>query len=149
SGPMGSGGGYGGATMTPVPGGGVPTTPALPRGAGRPGGTPPEGPGPGGFSGFGGSAAPGAPGGFGGGMAGGAGGRLGGPPQPDQFFKNFDRQNTGKIRREDVPEWMRERFFEMLDTNKDGVVDQDEFRANYGKLWETAGGRRTPPTLNR
>lgn len=86
-------------------------------------------------------------GGLGGGVARGgpAGGLSGGAPV-DPFFRNFDKQNTGKIRKEDVPEWMRERFFEMLDTNRDGVVDHDEFTANYSKLWETPSSRRSAPT---
>lgn len=85
------------------------------------------------------------------GSAGGAGRGFGsfggrGPGSSDAFFRNFDRQNTGRIRREDVPDWMRERFFEVTDTNKDGVVDQEEFSANYNKLWESgnrAGGLGT------
>lgn len=85
---------------------------------------------------------------LGGGLSGTSGGmalagRPGMPPS-DPFFRNFDRQGTGKIRRDDVPEWMRDRFFEMVDTNKDGVVDQEEFNANYSKLWGTSrpgGGR--------
>ncbi len=105
-----------------------------------------------------------ATGGFGGGSgglggAGGVGGGFGGGgfgvgrggagasaslPPADPFFRNFDKQNTGKIRKDDVPEWMRERFFELLDTNRDGVVDHDEFTANYSKLWETPNSRRAP-----
>ncbi|MFT3878686.1 MAG: M56 family metallopeptidase [Gemmatales bacterium] len=107
--------------------------------------------------GMGGAGGPGtAPGGGGGGFGGGFGGSMGGSfgggrggpgasagaPPADPFFRNFDKQNTGKIRKEDVPEWMRERFFEMLDTNRDGVVDHDEFTANYNKLWETPNSRR-------
>jgi len=96
-----------------------------------------------GGGGLGGSAGGfGVSGGFGGGGAGfGAAAPAGGPPA-DPFFRNFDKQNTGRIRKDDVPEWMRERFFEMLDTNRDGVVDQQEFAANYNKLWETPSSRR-------
>jgi beta-lactamase regulating signal transducer with metallopeptidase domain len=90
--------------------------------------------------GFGGTASPLAPGAFSGNAGGGGRGfnAFGnrGTASSDAFFRNFDRQNTGRIRREDVPDWMRERFFEITDTNKDGVVDQEEFSANYNKLWE-------------
>ncbi|HQR06626.1 MAG TPA: M56 family metallopeptidase [Gemmatales bacterium] len=87
-------------------------------------------------------------GGFGGGMGGGPAAWAGFPPA-DPFFRNFDRQNTGKIRKEDVPEWMRERFFEMLDTNRDGVVDREEFAANYNKLWETPTSQRAARSTAR
>lgn len=109
----------------------------------------------GGGQGMGGAAAGGLGGGSGGGFGGVAFGggsgtppggvatgsmRFGSPPPADVFFRNFDRQGTGKIRREDVPEFMRERFFELVDSNKDGVVDLEEFGANYNKMWDS---RRT------
>lgn len=103
--------------------------------------------------GFGGAA--GVPGGFGpSGGFGGGGARFGatapaGSLPADPFFRNFDKQNTGKIRKDDVPEWMRERFFEMLDTNRDGVVDEQEFATNYNKLWETPNSRRSGLTTPR
>ncbi|MFO0812163.1 MAG: M56 family metallopeptidase [Gemmatales bacterium] len=127
---------------------------------------------------IGGNTAPGSAG-FGGGLGGGAGGSggasagMGSSPfgrgtmgggmgmarSSDPFFRNFDRRGTGKIERNDVPEWMRERFFEIVDTNKDGVVDESEFNANYSKLWETgrgaggatrtAGGRSSLPGESR
>jgi beta-lactamase regulating signal transducer with metallopeptidase domain/Ca2+-binding EF-hand superfamily protein len=114
----------------------------------------------GGFSGGGlsGGVASGGFGGGGPGSSGLGGGRgfggaaMAGPgtaPPADPFFRNFDKQNTGKIRKEDVPEWMRERFFELLDTNRDGVVDHDEFAANYSKLWETGSSRRGSANATR
>ena len=125
-----SGGGFGGQMGGPGGPGGL-------GGSGQAGGLSTGGGPAGGFGG-------GVGGGFGGGVArGGPGaGFPGGAPPADPFFRNFDKQNTGKIRKEDVPEWMRERFFEMLDTNHDGVVDHDEFTANYSKLWETPSSRR-------
>lgn len=86
----------------------------------------------------------GLPGGLGGAAAGGGmpGGR-GLVESSNPFFRNFDRRGTGKIERNDVPEWMRERFFEMLDANKDGSVDQNEFNERYSSFWGTppGGGR--------
>lgn len=141
--------------MNAAPGGpGAPSTPAMPPLGGRPGGM--SGSTGGGLGGAMGGESGGRGGSLGGGMPpGGLGGGFGrglgsgGPPQADAFFRNFDRQNNGKIRREDVPEWMRDRFFEILDTNKDGVVDQSEFNANYNKLWETASARRMSPAGGR
>jgi len=96
---------------------------------------PPSGPG---------SGSMGLPGGFGGAAA--AGGMPGGRGMGESsnpFFRNFDRRGTGKIERNDVPEWMRERFFEMLDANKDGSVDQNEFNERYSSFWGSppGGGR--------
>lgn len=127
--PMSTGGGLGGGVgggpgMAGSLGGGLGGGPGGPGGLGGPGG-------PGGVAGPG--FAPGA-----GGIARSGGMPGGGIASADPFFRNFDRQNSGRIRREDVPEWMRERFFEMVDSNRDGVVDHDEFSANYGKLWETS-----------
>lgn len=112
-----SGGSFGG-------GGSLPPTPSTGGGFGA---LPPGG--PGGGSGFGGAFPPGGPGS----PSGPAG--FGGRASADPFFRNFDRRGTGKIERNDVPEWMRERFFETLDSNKDGTVDQTEFNDGYSKFW--------------
>lgn len=129
----------GGMTTPLLPSQGVPATDALPaaprgRGFGRlGGGASADVPGGGVSS----TLPPGIPSaGVGGGGRGFGSFGSRGPGSSDAFFRNFDRQNTGRIRREDVPDWMRERFFEVTDTNKDGVVDQEEFSANYNKLWE-------------
>lgn len=131
----GSGGRVGFSTTPPPPGstsggsigfgvgGSLPPTPSTGGGAGF-GALPPGGPGGGGFGG--GGFPPGGPGGPGG---------FGGRASADPFFRNFDRRGTGKIERNDVPEWMRERFFETLDSNKDGTVDQTEFNEGYSKFW--------------
>lgn len=157
-----------GRNIAPGGGGAPMSTPSLPGSGGPPvPGVPGTGSGRGGFGGGSGSGFGGGIGGPGGGGFGASAGGLGGgsgssggsgramsgaapgsnPLQADQFYRNFDRQGTGKIRREDVPEWMRDRFFEVLDTNHDGVVDQAEFSANYSKLWET--GRRGAPAAAR
>lgn len=134
--------------------------PAARRGGGGEGAA--TAPAPGGFGGRGGAAGLGGSGGVGGsgGLGGsGFGGGSGADAGPfgrnglsgggmarssDPFFRNFDRRGTGKIERNDVPEWMRDRFFETVDTNKDGVVDEAEFSANYNKLWDT--GRSSVPS---
>ncbi|MBL8822378.1 MAG: M48 family metalloprotease [Planctomycetia bacterium] len=128
------GGPFGGVTAPVPPGREIPSSddmPPTPRGRGIGGAA----------GGLGGSLPPAPGGAIAGGLRG--FGSLGsrGSGSPDAFFRNFDRHNTGKIRREDVPDWMRERFFEVTDTNKDGIVDQEEFSANYNKLWEQ--GNRT------
>jgi beta-lactamase regulating signal transducer with metallopeptidase domain/Ca2+-binding EF-hand superfamily protein len=131
----GGGRGVGFSTTPPPPG----STTGGSIGFGAPGSPPPTpSTGGGGVAGFG-TLPPGASGGgagFSGGSfpPGGPGG-FGGRASADPFFRNFDRRGTGKIERNDVPEWMRERFFETLDSNKDGTVDQTEFNEGYSKFW--------------
>lgn len=145
--------------MRGVPSSTPPVAPVVRGGGGRgpvgPDGMPPAGASAGGMGFGGGGSLPPAPStgggaGFGlppGAAAGGSGftagsfppsssgGGFGGRASSDPFFRNFDRRGTGKIERNDVPEWMRERFFETLDSNKDGTVDQTEFNEGYSKFW--------------
>jgi RND family efflux transporter MFP subunit len=59
-----------------------------------------------------------------GGSRGMGGPRAGGGMDPSQFDTNKD----GKVSKEEAPEMMQ-RFFDRIDTNGDGMLDQDEIRA--------------------
>ena len=48
----------------------------------------------------------------------------------------MDKNKDGKLSKDEVPEFLRERFFERADTNKDGVIDEKELQ----KASENAGG---------
>lgn len=78
----------------------------------------------------------------GGGGMGGMGGRS-----PDEMakvmFDNMDRNKTGKLTKEQFPGLWKERFTE-LDTNKDGFVDFEEFKAGRDKLFQGRGGMGGP-----
>lgn len=77
------------------------------------------------------------------------GGPGGGGPwagrSPDEIakvmFDNMDRAKTGKISKENFPGYLRDRFAE-FDTNKDGFVDFEEFKANRDKMMPNRGGNR-------
>lgn len=95
-------------------------------GGGGMGGGP--GAGPGGFGG------PGGPGGFAGpGGFGGPGGPGGGRRGFD--FADLDQNGDGKLTREEYPERIRQ-FFDMVDTNQDGVVDKAEFDEARRRMME-------------
>lgn len=59
--------------------------------------------------------------------------RRGGPPgdgppegfTPERLFR-FDRNDDGKVSKEELPEFLRERVLPRLDANKDGVIDKQE-----------------------
>ena len=55
--------------------------------------------------------------------------RRGGPPgggfTPEGLFR-FDRNDDGKVSKEELPEFLRERILPRLDANKDGVIDKQE-----------------------
>lgn len=82
-------------------------------------------------------------GGWGGGGPGGGGGAFGGR-SPDEMaktmFDNIDKTNkTGKITREQFPSFIRAGFDE-YDTNKDGFVNLEEFKAGWVKTMANRGG---------
>lgn len=78
----------------------------------------------------------------GGGGMGGMAGRS-----PDEMakvmFDNMDRSKTGKISKENFPGFMRDRFAD-FDTNKDGFVDFEEFKANRDKMMPQGRGQGGP-----
>jgi hypothetical protein len=65
---------------------------------------------------------------------------IGGQPQKpkssvemaDRMFRQFDKDGSGKLRLEDVPEKLRS-LFQAADANGDGVIDRIE--------WAAAGSR--------
>lgn len=75
-------------------------------------------------------------------MRGGGGGPFAGR-NPDEMaktmFDNIDRNKTGKVTKEQFPGFMRERF-EEYDTNKDGFVDFEEYKAGFAKFMQNRGG---------
>lgn len=83
----------------------------------------------------------------GGGMGGGpgGGGPGGGPWSGNQderikaMFDRMDRDKTGKLNKEQFPGFWRDRFDE-FDTNKDGFVNLDEYKAGYTKIISSMGG---------
>jgi len=52
--------------------------------------------------------------------------RPGPPPKPEDAFKHLDKNGDGKLDGEEADK----KFIEDLDTNKDGSVDLDEFKAH-------------------
>jgi Ca2+-binding EF-hand superfamily protein len=74
-----------------------------------------------------------------------SGGGMGGMRSPDEMartmFDNIDKNKTGMITKEQLPGFMRERFTE-FDTNKDGFVDFEEFKAGSGRMFNRGGGGR-------
>ena len=77
-----------------------------------------------------------------GGMGGGGGPSAWAGRSPDEIakvmFDNMDKTKTGKISKENFPGYLRDRFAD-FDTNKDGFVDFEEFKANRDKMMP--GGR--------
>jgi Ca2+-binding EF-hand superfamily protein len=43
----------------------------------------------------------------------------------DAFIRHFDRNGDGFLQRDEVPDWLRDRF-DLLDTNHDGKLSRDE-----------------------
>lgn len=78
----------------------------------------------------------GGPGGGGFGRPGGGGG-FGDPKAFAERLRGFDKNKDGKLTKDELPEFMQERFFERADTNKDGVIDDKELQ----KAAETSPGR--------
>jgi Ca2+-binding EF-hand superfamily protein len=82
-----------------------------------------------------------------GGGFGGPGGGMGGPfggnseERARVMFNNMDRNKTGKISKENFPSFWQSRF-EEFDANKDGFVDQDEFKNNFEKVMQQRGRDR-------
>jgi len=77
-------------------------------------------------------------------MRGPGGGPGGGNRDPEAvsrtMFDNMDKKKTGKLKKEDFPGFMANRF-EEYDTNKDGTVNFDEFKAGMSKMRDRMGGR--------
>lgn len=67
------------------------------------------------------------------------------------FFERLDRDNDGKISKDEAPEPVKDRF-NTLDTNGDGFLTLDEFRAGALPLGNRPGnrtdGRREPERSN-
>ncbi|MFO0816049.1 MAG: hypothetical protein U0796_22760 [Gemmatales bacterium] len=84
-------------------------------------------------------------GGMGGGGPGGGGPWAGRSPDEmaKTMFDNIDKNKTGKITKEQMPGFMRDRFAE-YDTNKDGFVDFEEFKAGSARMMQGRGGRGGP-----
>jgi len=84
-------------------------------------------------------------GGMGGGGPGGGGPWAGRSPDEmaKTMFDNIDKNKTGKLTKEQFPGFWRERFPE-FDTNKDGFVDFEEFKAGSAKMMQNRGGRGGP-----
>jgi len=60
-------------------------------------------------------------------------------PNPAQTLMRLDRNDDGRLSREESPQRMRERF-DNIDTNGDGFIDESELAA----IADRAGGRRRP-----
>ena len=56
-----------------------------------------------------------------------------------QMLKRMDKNNDGKITKDEMPERMQERF-EQLDSNGDGAVDAAEFKTAMERRMQRGGG---------
>lgn len=74
----------------------------------------------------------------------GEGPRSGGPPNPAQFMARFDKNGDGKLDRDEAPEFLRGAF-DMVDTNRDGVIDTSEFQAAARQFMGRRPDRQGPP----
>ncbi len=63
----------------------------------------------------------------------------GGRFNPEEFWKQLDKNGDGGISKEEAPDRMKENF-DAIDTNKDGKIDQNEARAMMERR-NGAGGR--------
>ncbi len=66
-----------------------------------------------------------------------AGGRF----NPEEMWKQLDKNGDGSISKEEAPGRMKENF-DSIDTNKDGQIDREEARANMERRF--GGGDRRP-----
>jgi collagen type III alpha len=69
------------------------------------------------------------------------GGRPGGQPAGDgkAFFRRMDRDNDGKLSKDEAPERMKENF-DRIDTNGDGFIDEAEFSRVMQGMARRPGG---------
>lgn len=66
----------------------------------------------------------------------GGGGRgMGGslPSSPAEYIKSLDKNNDGKVAKDEMPEQARQ-FFSFTDTNGDGFADRSEIEAMYKRM---------------
>jgi tRNA-Thr(GGU) m(6)t(6)A37 methyltransferase TsaA len=68
----------------------------------------------------------------------------GGPGEPDsadfvEFVMGFDENGDGKVRKDEMPEQMKERMLPRADTNGDGAIDKQEAEKMAERF-----GRRSP-----
>lgn len=85
---------------------------------------------------------PGVPGGQ---RPGGPGGqRPGGPGGGNivQRIMGMDKNNDGKVTKDEMPEQMRQRILERADTNKDGAIDKQEAEKMAEQIRARGGGGR-------
>lgn len=67
---------------------------------------------------------------------------------PQAFRERFDKNKDGKIQIDELPEQMRERVSN-LDTDKDGVLSNEEFLAGVRRMRERGGERGAPRNPRR
>ncbi len=76
---------------------------------------------------------------------GGGGGGFRGQFQFPQF-KDLDKNKDGKISKDEWPSQMPQQFFDRLDTNHDGFIDEAEFNAARNRM---GGGPRTGEAMTK
>ena len=72
-----------------------------------------------------------------------------GPPSIDETFERFDRDKDGKLRQQEIPEFVSQ-FILPADTNKDDAVTKQEleaFRKSWGAGRPDTGARLTDRTV--
>jgi len=87
----------------------------------------------------------------GGGPPSGRPGPAGGPPDVEEIFQRFDRNEDGKLQKQEIPEFVQQ-FLLPADANRDNVVTEAELRAARQRQGGRPGGnssrqpdRKTPP----